>query len=121
VLTTNYTAPATAYKPYLQLLTSNMGCYTASATEINTHWLKFLVHNIPTNATPSVIQEQIELTYSTLHLMQIPHWLVPTDRHTNKQASILVISLLGTFDLKYLGTNTLTLCNQKYHITPYFS
>jgi hypothetical protein len=121
VLTTNHTTPAAAYKPYLQLLTNNMDRFTPTASEINTRWSKFLVHNIPTDATPLAIQEQIELIYPTLQLAQTPRWLVPTDRRTNKQASTLVIALLGAFDLKHLGTTTLTLCNRKCRITPYFS
>jgi hypothetical protein len=111
VLTTNHTTPAAAYKPYLQLLTNRMERFTPTTSEINTRWSKFLVHNIPTDALPSVIKEQIELTYPTLHLAQTPRWLVPTDRRTNKQASTLVIALLDTIDLKHLGTTTLTVCN----------
>jgi hypothetical protein len=121
VLTTNHTTPAAAYKPYLQLFTNQITRFTPTAAEINTRWSKFLVHNIPTDAYPSAIQEHIELTYPTLRLAQTPRWLVPTDRRTNKQASTLVISLLGTIDLKHLGTTTLTLCNRKCRITPYFS
>jgi hypothetical protein len=119
VLTTNHTTPAVAYKPYLQLFTNHITPFTPTASDINTRWSKFLVHNIPTGALPSVIKEQIELTYPTLHLAQTPRWLVPTDRRANKQASTLVISLLGTIDLKRLGTTTLTLCNRKCRITPY--
>jgi hypothetical protein len=121
VLTTNHTTPASAYKPYLQLFTNNMTRFTPTASEINTRWSKFLVHNIPTGALPSVIKEQIELTYPTLRLAQTPRWLVPTDRRANKQSSTLVIALLGAIDLKHLGTTTLTLCNRKCRITPYFS
>jgi hypothetical protein len=121
VLTTNHTTPAAAYKPYLQLLTNNMDRIAPTATEINTRWSKFLVHNVPTGASPSAIQEEIRLTYPTLHLAQTACWLVPTDRRANKQASTLVIALLGAIDLKHLGTTTLTLCNQKCRITPYFS
>jgi hypothetical protein len=84
VLMTNHTTPAAAYKLYLQLLTNNMDHFTPTAAEINTCWSKFLVHNIPTKAHLLVIQEQIELTYPTLRLAQIPHWLVPTDRCANK-------------------------------------
>jgi hypothetical protein len=120
LLTTNYTTPAAAYKPYLQLLTNNMHRFEPTASKINTRWSKFLVHNIPTDAPPSVIKEQIELTYPTLRLVQTPRWLVPTDRRANKQASTLVIALLGAIDLKHLGTTTLTLCNRKCRITPYF-
>jgi hypothetical protein len=121
VLTTNHTTLAAAYKPYLQLFTNNMARFTPTASEINTRWSKFLVHNIPTGALPWVIKEQIELTYATLRLAQTPRWLVPTDRRANKQASTLVIALLGAIDLKHLGTTTLTLCNRKCRITPYFS
>jgi hypothetical protein len=121
VLTTNHTTPAAAYKPYMQLLTNNMNRFTPTATEINTCWSKFLVHNMTTKTSLSVIQEQIELFYPTLHLMQTPHWLVPTDCCANKQASILVIALLGMIELKHLSITTLTLCNQTCHIIPYFS
>jgi hypothetical protein len=72
LLTTNHTTPVAAYKPYRQLFTNQMTLFTPTAAEINTHWSKFLVHNIPTNASPSVIKEQIELIYPALHLAQIP-------------------------------------------------
>jgi hypothetical protein len=121
VLTTNHTTLAAAYKPYLQLFTNQMTGFIPTAAEINTRWSKVLVHNIPTDARPSAIQEHIEHTYPTLCLAQTHHWLVPTDRRANKQVSTLVISLLGTIDLKHLGTTTLTLCNHKCRITPYFS
>jgi hypothetical protein len=121
VLTTNHSTPATAYKPYLQLFTNNMERFTPTASEINTRWSKFLVHNIPTGASPAAIQKEIELIYPTLQIAQTPRWLVPTERRASKQASTLVIALLGTFDLKHLGTTTLTLCNRKCRITPYFS
>jgi hypothetical protein len=121
VLMTNHTTPAAAYKPYLQLLTNQLTPFAPTASEINTRWSKFLMHNIPTGALPSVIKEQIKLTYPTLRLAQTPRWLVPTDRHVNKQASTLVVSLLGAIHLKRLGTTTLTLCNRKCRITPYYS
>jgi hypothetical protein len=121
VLTTNHTTLAAAYKPYLQLFTNHMTRFTPTASEINTRWSKFLVYNIPSGALPSVIKEQIELIYPNLHLAQTPRWLVPTDRRAKKQASTLVISLLGAIDLKRLGTTTLTLCNQTFRITPYHS
>jgi hypothetical protein len=111
VLMTNHTTPAAAYKPYLQLLTNNMHYFIPTTSKINTRWSKVLIYNIPTDAPPSVIREQIQLTYPTLRLMQTPRWLVPTDRRTNKQASTLVIALLGTINLKYLGITTLTLYN----------
>jgi hypothetical protein len=121
VLMTNHTTTAAAYKPYLQLLTNQLTPFTPTVSEINTRWSKFLVHNIPTGTLPSVIKEQIELTYPTLRLAQTPRWLVLTDRRANKQASTLVVSHLGVIDLKRLGTTILTLCNRKCRITPYCS
>jgi hypothetical protein len=72
VLTTNHTTPVAAYKLYLQLFTNHMSQFKPTASEINTHWSKFLVYNIPTDICPSVIRDHIELIYPTLPLVQIP-------------------------------------------------
>jgi hypothetical protein len=55
VLMTKHTTLAAAYKPYLQLFTNNMTHLTPTTSKINTCWSKFLIHNIPTSAHPSVV------------------------------------------------------------------
>jgi hypothetical protein len=87
----------------------------------NSRWTKFLVHNIPTAATPAELKVVLEANYPTLQLMQEPRWLVPAECRLNKTASTIVISLQGTLDLKRLGTNTLVLSNRKCRVTEYFS
>jgi hypothetical protein len=50
VLITNPTTPATAYKSYLPMLSTEINALQPTDPRINGHWTKFLVHNIPTSA-----------------------------------------------------------------------
>jgi hypothetical protein len=59
--------------------------------------------------------------YPSLHLAQVPYWLVPEECHLNKTFFTLVISLISMIDLKYLGITSLTICNYMCHINAYFS
>jgi hypothetical protein len=121
VLTTNPTTPASAYTPYMPMLLNEIKSLKPTTGNTNSRWTKFLIHNIPTNATPTQLKILLEASYPTLQLMQEPRWLVPEERRLNKTASTIVISLQGTIDLKCLGTNTLVLVNRKCRITEYFS
>jgi hypothetical protein len=121
LLTTNPTSPASAYIPYMPMLLNEIKTLQPMTGNTNSRWTKFLVHNIPTKATPTHLKTMIEASYPTLQLMQEPRWLVPEGRRLNKTTSTIVISLKGTIDLKCLGTNTLVLYNNKCHITEYFS
>jgi hypothetical protein len=121
VLTTNPTTPATAYKPYMQILANEIKSLKPTEGYINTRWSKFLVHNIPTNATLPAVKANIESTYPSLSLTQDPRWLVPTERRLNKSSSTIVVSLVGAIDLEHLGTTSLAICNHMCCITEYFS
>jgi hypothetical protein len=121
VLTTNPTTPASAYTPYMSMLLNVIKSLKPTTGNTNSHWTKFLIHNILTSLTPAQLKMLIEASYPTLQLMQEPRWLVPEERRLNKTASTIVISLQGTIDLKRLSTNTLILCNHKCRITEYFS
>jgi hypothetical protein len=121
VLTTNPTTPASAYTPYMPMLLNEIKSLKPTMGNTNSRWTKFLIHNIPTNATPAQLKILLEASYPTLQLMQEPRWLVPGERRLNKTASTIVISLQGTIEIKRLGTYTLVLANRKCHITEYFS
>jgi hypothetical protein len=121
VLTTNPTTPASAYTPYMPMLLNEIKSLKPTTGNTNSRWTKFLVHNIPTAATPAELKAILEANYPTLQLMQEPRWLVPAKRRPNKTTSTIVISLQGTLDLKRLGTNTLVLSNRKCRVTEYFS
>jgi hypothetical protein len=121
VLTTNPTTKASEYTPYLQIIANVTSNLKPSETRINERWTKFLLHNVPTNANPTAIRNEIESTYPSLCLRQDPHWLVPAERRTNKTASTLVISLIGNVDYKHLGTSQLAICNRMCRIDEYYS
>jgi hypothetical protein len=121
VLTTNRAIPASAYTPCIPMLLNEIKSLKPTIRNTNSCWTKFLVHNIPTYTTTTKLKILLEANYPTLQLMQEPPWLVPTDLRLNKTASTVIISLQGALDLKYLGTNTLVLCNRKYRVTEYFS
>jgi hypothetical protein len=121
VLTTNPTTPATAYTPYMPMLLNEIKYLKPTIGHMNSCWTKFLVHNIPTSAPLDRVKCEIERTYPTLHLMQDPRWLVPTERRLNKTSSTIVISLQGAIDLIRLGTSRLAIQNHMCRITDYFS
>jgi hypothetical protein len=121
VLTTNPTTPATAYKSYIPMLSTEINVLQPTDPHINGCWTKFLVHNVPTNAKLPDIKTEIETTYPSLHLATEPHWLVPEDRRLNKTSSTIVISLTGANDLKHLSTTSLAICNCLCRITAYFA
>jgi hypothetical protein len=121
VLTTNPTTPATAYAPYLPMLSTEINALQPTDPRINGRWTKFLVYNVPTNAKLPNIKTEIETTYPSLRLAQDPHWLVPEERRLNKTSSTLVVSVIGAMDLKHLGTTSLAICNRTCRITTYFA
>jgi hypothetical protein len=121
VLTTNPSTTASAYAVHMPITHDAIPTHKPTSGNTNSRWIKFLVHNIPTGTPEATIKEIIKLTYLTIKLMQEPHWLVPTERRLNKQASTIVISLQGTLTLTNLGTNTLFIGNQRCYITEYFS
>jgi hypothetical protein len=121
VLTTNPTTPATAYTPYMPMLLNKIKFLKPTIGHMNSRWTKFLVYNVPTNAPLDSIKCEIERTYPTLHLMQDPRWLVPTEHRLNKTSSTIVISLQGAIDLSRLGTSRLAIQNRMCCVTDYFS
>jgi hypothetical protein len=121
VLTTNPTAPASAYTPYMPMLLNKIKSLKPTVGNTNSRWTKFLVHNIPTGTPTDKLKPLLEANYPTLQLMQEPRWLVPAERQLNRTTSTIVISLQGTLDLRCLGTNTLVLANRKCRVTEYFS
>jgi hypothetical protein len=118
---TNPTTPATAYKSYLLMLSAEINALRPSDPCVNGHWTKFLVHNVPTNAKLPDIKTEIETTYPSLHLATEPRWLVPEERHLNKNSSTIVISLIRATDLKHLSTISLAICNRLCGINAYFA
>jgi hypothetical protein len=121
VLMTNPTTPATAYASYLQMLSADIKALEPTDPRINGRWSKFLVHNVPTKAKLLAIKAEIETTYPSLRVAQEPRWLVPEEHRLNKTSSTLVVSLIGTIDLKRLGTTSLAICNHMCRINAYFS
>jgi hypothetical protein len=121
VLTMNPTILASAYTPYMPIILNAIKELRPISGNTNSRWTKFLVHNIPTNASLPVIRGMIESTYPTIKLMQEPYWLVPTECQLNKGASTIVISLQGALNMANICTNTLFICNQKCCISEYFS
>jgi hypothetical protein len=121
VLTTNPTTPATAYKSYLPMLSTEMSALHPSDPHVNRYWSKCLVHNVPTNTKLPDIKTEIETTYPSLHLTTEPCWLVPEECRLNKNSSTIVISLVGAIDLKHLGITSLAICNYLCRINAYFA
>jgi hypothetical protein len=96
---TNPTTPATAYAPYLTMLSAEINALQPTDPRINRCWSKFLIHNVPTNAKLPDIKTEIETTYHSLCLAQDPRWLVPEECRINKTSSTLVVSLIRAMDL----------------------
>jgi hypothetical protein len=103
------------------MLSAEVNTLQPSDPQVNGHWTKFLVHNVPTNAKLPDIKTEIETTYPSLHLATEPRWLVPEECRLNKNSSTIFISLIGATDLKHLSTTLLAICNYLCHINAYFA
>jgi hypothetical protein len=109
------------YEPYLGILEDALHEYPIASSRISQRWTRFIVHGIPTSATPENVRTEIETTYPSLKMGQTPRWLTSPERRQGKEASSMVITLIGEMTKKSLGANKLAMFNRECDIAEYIT
>jgi hypothetical protein len=109
------------YEPYLGIFEDALEEFPITASRICQRWSRFIVHGIPATATPDTVRNEIESTYPTLKMGQTPRWLTSPERREGKEASSMVITLIGEITKKSLGADTLAVFNRECKITEYIT
>jgi hypothetical protein len=109
------------YEPYLKIFEDALHEFPITSSRISQRWTRFIIHGIPTTATPEDVRTEIENTYPALHMGQTPRWLTNSDRRQGKVASSMVITLVGEMTKKSLGATKLAMFNRLCDIAEYIS
>jgi hypothetical protein len=107
------------YEPYLRIFEDALHEFPITSSRISQRWTRFIIHGIPTTATPEDVRTKIENTYPTLQLGQTPQWLTSPDRRQDKEASSMVITLIEEITKKSLGATKLAMFNRQCDIAEY--
>jgi len=109
------------YEPYLAIFEDALHEFPVVSSRISHRWTRFIVHGIPTSATPEDVRTEIENTYPALRMGQTPRWLTSPDRRQAKEASSMVITFVGEMTKKSLGATKLAMFNRQCEIAEYIS
>jgi hypothetical protein len=109
------------YEPYLKIFEDTLHEFPITSSRISERWTRFILHGIPTTATPDDVRTEINNTYPTLRMGQTPRWLISPDRRQGKEASSMVITLVGEMTKKSLGATKLVMFNRQCDIAEYIS
>jgi hypothetical protein len=109
------------YEPYLAIFEDALHEFPIVSSRISQRWSRFIVHGIPTSTTPETVRNEIESTYPTLQMGQTPRWLTSPERRQGKEASSMVITLVGEITKKSLGADSLTMFNRQCKVTEYIT
>jgi hypothetical protein len=110
-----------SYEPYLAIFEDALHEFPIASSRISQRWTRFILHGIPTTATPENVRTEIETTYPTLRMGQTPRWLTSPERRQGKEASSMVITLIGEMTKKSLGANNLAVFNRECNLAEYIS
>lgn len=110
-----------SYEPYLAIFEDALHEYPIASSRISQRWTRFILHGIPTTASPETVRNEIESTYPSLRMGQTPRWLTSPDRRQDKEASSMVVTFIGEMTKKSLGANDLALFNRECRIAEYIS
>jgi hypothetical protein len=110
------------YEPYLGIFEDALVHeFPIASSRISQRWSRFIVHGIPTSATPETVRNEIESTYPTLQMGQTPRWLTSPERRQGKEASSMVITLVGEITKKSLGATSIAVFNRECKIAEYIT
>jgi len=112
---------STTYEPYLAILEEALHEFPIASSRVSQQCTGFIIHSIPTTATPETVRTKIETTYPSLRKGQTPRWLTSPKRRQGKEASSMVVTLIGEMTKKSLGATNLALFNRECNIAEYIS
>jgi len=109
------------YEPYLGILQAALSEFNPITANVSQRWSRFCLHGIPTNTTPDDVRKEVESLYPSLQMGQTPRWLLGQDRREGKEASTMVITLVGDVTMKSLGASSIFVFNKRCNIAAYIS
>jgi hypothetical protein len=112
---------STNYEPYLGILEDALHELPIASSRISQRWTRFIIHGIPTSATPETVRTELEVTHPSLKMGQTPRWLTSPERRQGKEASSMVIILIGEMTKKSLGASSLAVFNRECDIAEYIT
>ena len=111
----------TSYEPYLAIFEDALHEYPITSSRVSQRWTRFIIHGVPTAATPETVRTEIENTYPTLRMGQTPRWPTSPERRQGKEASSMVVTFIGEMTKKSLGVTSLAVFNRQCNIVEYIS
>jgi hypothetical protein len=111
----------TDYEPYLAIFEDALHEFPIASSRVSRRWTRFIIHGIPTTASPETARTEIETTYPSLQMGQTPRWLTSPERRQGKEASSMVVTFVGEMTKKSLGATSLALFNRECNIAEYIS
>jgi len=88
---------------------------------VSQRWIRFIVHGVPTTATPESAGTEIETSYPSLRMGQTPCWLTSPECRQGKEASSMIVTFIGEMTKKSLGATSLTMFNHECTIAEYIT
>ena len=110
---------STSYEPYLAILEEALHEFPIASSRVSQRWTRFIVHGIPTTATPESAWTEIESSYPSLRMGQTPHWLTSPERRQGKEASSMIVTFIGEMTKKFLSATSLAMFNRECTIAEY--
>jgi hypothetical protein len=110
-----------SYEPYLGIFEDALHEFPIASSRISQRWTRFLIHGIPTMATPEDVRTEIETNYPSLRMGQTPRWLTSPERRQGKEASSMVVTFIGEMTKKSLGATRLAMFNRECNVAEYIS
>jgi hypothetical protein len=110
-----------SYEPYLGIFEDALHEFPIASSRISQRWTRFLIHGIPTVATPEDVRTEIETNYPSLRMGQTPRWLTSPERRQGKEASSMVVTFVGEMTKKSLGATRLAMFNRECNVAEYIS
>jgi len=102
-----------SYEPYLSIFEDELHEFPITSSRVSQQWTRFIIHGVPTTATPKTVRAEIESTYPTLRMGQTPRWLTSPERRQGKEASSMVVTFIGEMTKKSLGATSLAMFNRQ--------
>jgi hypothetical protein len=97
--------PATKYTPYLDILQEALRNAEIPVTVacVSKKWTRFILGTVPTNATFDEIRREVEMLYPEIRVGQFPRWLTTAEQRASKDASAVVLTVVGQETTKSIG------------------
>jgi hypothetical protein len=120
VLTCGHEMAGEDYDAYLGVIGDSLRTLGTATVMVCEPWTRFVLNNVPVHLSPPEIRETVEEFYPSLKMCQTPYWLLPRQKIAQKEASSVVITIVGNLTVEKLGTDILWLHNRRCSITPHF-